>query len=454
MRYLSNLLVQVLRLCYNKLICFNTYKERLAIARGILNRRMLMKKRYLKYAVLCLGLASMLAFAGCGSKNSDATTAKPTETEATTEATTMATTEATTEAQPQKDKDGFTICKDKVKTLDYVNVRTTPSTDGDVYQEVANDVELDRVGYNDEWSKVSIDGGEYYIFSELLEVVGGDKSDTSTEAASTEASSDATTEETVKSNVGGGRMIVIDAGHQQTANEEKEPIGPAATETKVKATPGNTGVSTGIAEYDLTLQIAQKLETELTARGYNVKMIRTSNDVDISNATRAEYANNLNAEAVIKIHANGSTDNTATGVMTVCQTSSNPYNAGIYDKCKDLATDVLSGLLASTGAKSDGIWETDSMSGINWSTVPVTIVEVGYITTASEEALLVTDDYQNKIVKGIADGLDTYVTSGDAGETKDGSSSDSATENTTEAATDGSAGDTTEGTTEDTAAAE
>lgn len=402
------------------------------MARGILNRRMLMKKRYLKYAVLCLGLASMLAFAGCGSKNSDATTAKPTETEATTEVTTMATTEVTTEAQPQKDKDGFTICKDKVKTLDYVNVRTTPSTDGDVYQEVANDVELDRVGYNDEWSKVSIDGGEYYIFSELLEVVGGDKNDASTETASTEASSDATTEETVKSNVGGGRMIVIDAGHQQTANEEKEPIGPAATETKVKATPGNTGVSTGIAEYELTLQIAQKLETELTARGYNVKMIRTSNDVDISNATRAEYANNLNAEAVIKIHANGSTDNTATGVMTVCQTSSNPYNAGIYDKCKDLATDVLSGLLASTGAKSDGIWETDSMSGINWSTVPVTIVEVGYITTASEEALLVTDDYQNKIVKGIADGLDTYVTSGDEGAAKDGSSSDATTENTTE----------------------
>lgn len=181
------------------------------MARKILNRRILMKKKYLKYAVLCLGLASMLAFAGCGNKNSDATTAKPTETEATTEVTTMATTEATTEAQPEKDKDGFTICKDKVKTLDYVNVRTTPSTDGDVYQELANDVELDRVGYNDEWSKVSIDGGEYYIFSELLEVVGGEKSNASTEAATTESSSDDTTEATVKSNVGNGRMIVIDA---------------------------------------------------------------------------------------------------------------------------------------------------------------------------------------------------------------------------------------------------
>ena len=71
----------------------------------------------------------------------------------------------------------------------------------------------------------------------------------------------------------------------------------------------------------------------------------------------------------------------------------------------------LSGLLASTGAKSDGIWgDGYHEREINWSTVPVTIVEVGYMTTASEEALLVTDDYQNKIAKGIADGLDKYIT--------------------------------------------
>ena len=172
---------------------------------------------------------------------------------------------------------------------------------------------------------------------------------------------------------------------------------------------GTRDVATEYLNY-LYSDAAQKLEAELTSRGYTVKMIRTSNDVDISNATRAEYANNLKADAVIKIHTNGATDGNATGVMTVCQTSSNPYNSAIYDQCKSLATDVLSGLLASTGAKSDGIWETDTMSGINWSTVPVTIVEVGYMTTASEEALLVTDDYQNKIAKGIADGLDKYIT--------------------------------------------
>ena len=364
-----------------------------------------MKKINIKYAALCIGLSCVLAFAGCGSKKSESTTEK-TSTETTTEATVAPTTEATTEAKETVDKDGFTICNDKVKTLDYLNVRKSPSTDGEIYQELANDVKLDRIGYNDEWSKVLIDGGEYYIFSELLEVVGGN-----TDTAKEETTGDTSEENTSASSsqVGAGKIVVIDAGHQQKANDEAEPIGPAAAKTKPKATIGNTGVSTGIAEYELNLQIAKKLEAELTARGYTVKMVRTSNDVDISNATRAEFANNLEADAVIKIHANGSTDNSASGVMTVCQTSANPYNAAIYDKCKSLAKNVLSGLLSATGANSEGVWETDAMSGINWSTVPVTIVEVGYITTASDEALLVTDDYQSKIARGIADGIDSYV---------------------------------------------
>lgn len=204
------------------------------------------------------------------------------------------------------------------------------------------------------------------------------------------------------------KVICIDAGHQTRANLEKEPIGPGAKTTKFKVTGGTSGLWTKQTEYALALKVAKKLQKILKKRGYKVIMCRTKNDVNISNSERAAIANKAKADAFIRIHANGAANKAVNGAMTICQTKKNPYNSNIYSSSKLLSEKVLDGVVDKSGCKKLYVWETDTMSGINWSKVPVTIVEMGYMTNEKEDRALNTSSYQKKMAEGMADGIDAY----------------------------------------------
>ncbi|MBE5891890.1 MAG: N-acetylmuramoyl-L-alanine amidase [Lachnospiraceae bacterium] len=307
------------------------------------------------------------------SQTAEETTEKSETVEETTE-----TEEAGTPQQETADPSAITVLKYATTS---VRVRTAPSLEAEIFKVLQRRDEVGVISDDGQWSKVLIDGYVYYVASEYLK-------------EKTEGSKDF--------------LVVIDAGHQGKGNSEKEPVGPGASEMKAKVSSGTTGCVSGWAEYELNLAVSLKLEEELLARGYEVLMVRTNHDVNISNAERAQVANDAGADAFIRIHANGSENASVHGAMTLCQTASNPYNGALYQESKDLAVCVLDNMVAATGCKRQKVWETDTMSGINWCQVPVTIVEMGYMTNPEEDALMATEDYQWKIAAGIADGIDQY----------------------------------------------
>ncbi len=204
------------------------------------------------------------------------------------------------------------------------------------------------------------------------------------------------------------KLVCIDAGHQQRGDSSLEPIGPGASSYKAKVASGTSGAATKRPEYQLTLEVALKLQEELTRRGYDVLMVRTTHDVNISNSARAAIANNARADAFIRIHANSSTNAGVNGAITICQTPGNAFCGAYYSQSKRLSEQILANFVAACGCKNGGIWETDTMSGINWCSVPVTILEMGYMSNPSEDRQMSDPSYQAKMVQGIANGVDAY----------------------------------------------
>lgn len=204
-------------------------------------------------------------------------------------------------------------------------------------------------------------------------------------------------------------IICIDPGHQEKANLDKEPIGPGASETKIKVTGGTTGVSTRKPEYKLNLEASLMLGELLEEKGFNVIYTRTTNDVNISNRERADIANKNKADLYIRIHADGSTDKNVSGFAVLTPSESNEYTKAIYAESLKASESIVEAVKKSREIKVNGISFRADLSGFNWSEVPTTLVEMGYMTNPTEDEKLSNSDYLKNLITHIVDGITTYA---------------------------------------------
>ena len=214
---------------------------------------------------------------------------------------------------------------------------------------------------------------------------------TSSDSSASVFSSDAETD---------GHIIGIDPGHQSESVDMSapEPNGPGSSEMKAKCTSGTQGTYSGVPEYQLNLEVSLQLKDELEQRGYQVVMTRTDNETAISNMERAQYAASQGAEIYVRIHANGDDSHTASGALTMSPSQNNPYIPQLFEQSDRLSRCIIDSYCAATGFQNLGIQYTDTMTGINWSTVPVTILEMGFMTSQNDDLKMNDAEFQKTMV--------------------------------------------------------
>ncbi|MDD6000380.1 MAG: N-acetylmuramoyl-L-alanine amidase [Lachnospiraceae bacterium] len=209
-------------------------------------------------------------------------------------------------------------------------------------------------------------------------------------------------------NIIGKKIVCLDPGHSAKMSGGTEPIGPGASTRKAKDAVGTRGVVSGTYEYQFTLTLAKRLQTLLEKKGYEVILTRKDSKHAISCKERAMVANDADADIFVRLHVDASASGSTRGASALYPSSANPYNGKLSKKCKKLSKCILNNMCEEAGTHNRGLFVRNDLSGSNWAAMPVTLIEVGFMTNATEDRLLNKTSYQKKLAKGIVSGIDEY----------------------------------------------
>lgn len=201
------------------------------------------------------------------------------------------------------------------------------------------------------------------------------------------------------------KVVVLDPGHGNRSNLEKEAIYPGSTELKIKDGGGAEGVNSKTPEYVIAMGITMKLKVLLENKGYAVIMTKTTPQESPGNIERAEVGNKNNADLVIRVHADSSESSNTSGASILVPAPIG-YAKDISEISRKYGEIVLESLINEVGMKNEGLIERNDLTGFNWSKVPIILVETGFLSNPQEDQLLNTEEYQNKIAKGLFNGID------------------------------------------------
>ena len=161
-------------------------------------------------------------------------------------------------------------------------------------------------------------------------------------------------------------------------------------------------------EYQVNLNVAEKLAALLEADGAEVFFTRTVNDVNLSNRARAELLNEHEVDLAITIHCNGADDSSIRGAFMLVPTRNRTDS---FSENVRAAQSVIDAYCAATGLglrKNNAISYRDDLTVFNWCKRPIICIEMGHLSNETEDLLLTNDAFQDKMAFGIYMGIIRY----------------------------------------------
>lgn len=398
----------------------------------------------LKSLVLTASLALLICACGANSKEAESVTSSEVteETQAVEESsdnsaaagainTKSVTTQVSTVAS--KESISFETVDETIYVQgDNVNLRSKPDSTSEKITAFNKGEELKRIGRSEKWSKVMYKDKEAYISSEFVSTQKPKVEETQAQSQVSDGAEIGLNPswkyaDFSKINSGKAKMykasgnrknkvVCVNAGHGTSGGSSIKTLSHPDSTPKVTggttaagqvtsiAVSGGMTFADGTSEASVTLAMAKVLKNELLSRGYDVLMIRESDDVQLDNIARTIIANN-NADCHLALHWDSTSSNKGAFYMSVPNVAS--YRAmepvaSNWQKHHRLGDSVISGL-RGVGTKifSNGSLEMD-LTQTSYSTIPSIDIELGDKSSSHDESVL------KNHAKGIADGLDAF----------------------------------------------
>lgn len=171
----------------------------------------------------------------------------------------------------------------------------------------------------------------------------------------------------------------------------------------------------GTAEYEWTMKIGKLLAGELTARGYDVYLLRDTNDrreYPYTSGHRAQAANDMECDILVAIHWDSYTEERHSGYHAIYKGDKDSAAYRLAKAVSEVYGEAAKGAIAKRTepmARTD-LWE------LNEAQMPAMILECGFSSNRRDAAWLENEENHAAIAQAIADGIDGYF----AGEEEDG----------------------------------